>query len=72
LNANGEKYTEEQKMFVDNILFISPKQYTELLAVGEGASEDEIRGQYKKVFFFFLNINYFILFYFLSFFFFCL
>lgn len=49
LNANGEKYTEEQKMFVDNILSISPKQYTELLAVGEGASEDDIRSQYKKV-----------------------
>jgi len=45
----GETYTEEQKILVDQILKFEANRYYEMLGVGEEASEDEIRVQYKKL-----------------------
>ncbi len=42
-------YTEEQLVIVDQINSLKPNQFYEMIGVSEGAEEDEIRAQYKKV-----------------------
>jgi hypothetical protein len=49
VGPNGEIYTEEQQMFVDQILAFKSSQFYDMLGVSENADEDEIRVQYKKV-----------------------
>eukprot|EP01100_Stratorugosa_tubuloviscum_P003809 TRINITY_DN1920_c0_g2_i1.p1 TRINITY_DN1920_c0_g2~~TRINITY_DN1920_c0_g2_i1.p1 ORF type:complete len:329 (+),score=152.60 TRINITY_DN1920_c0_g2_i1:71-1057(+) len=52
-NENGEQYTDEQLMFVEQINSFNKEQYCEMLGVNRDSkgeiSEEELRSQYKKL-----------------------
>ncbi|PRP81051.1 chaperone protein dnaJ 49 [Planoprotostelium fungivorum] len=48
-NADGSKYSQEQKLMADQVNRLGKHQVYEMLGISEQADDDEIRASYKKL-----------------------